>query len=250
MPLSTAEDWRERWAAEAARFGQSPLPGTFDDPPNAGLPVSGDQLAAEERSRETASLVRRIVVPRLLREARDRGWWDVDHAASPSAAPAAAPSSTAATVVADVTADTWTRLALAPRVVAPADAAAGHALVLAAIRDGAAVSAAIAGDEVVGLALAGPKERDGHRDLLALGVAPTHRRGGLATQLLAACPADRAAITLAERDPIEPLDADLRGRIASALLSGAGFTVARIGGAVGWADPSAVEATRPVVNHE
>ena len=37
VPGATPEAWRERWAEEAARYGQAPLPETFDDPPNAGL---------------------------------------------------------------------------------------------------------------------------------------------------------------------------------------------------------------------
>ncbi len=32
VPAETPPAWRERWAAEAARYGQSPLPMTFDDP--------------------------------------------------------------------------------------------------------------------------------------------------------------------------------------------------------------------------
>ncbi len=31
------EAWRERWAADAERYGQSPVPTTLDDPPNVGL---------------------------------------------------------------------------------------------------------------------------------------------------------------------------------------------------------------------
>ena len=76
VPATTSGAWRERWTAEAARYGQSPLPETFEDAPNAGSPLDSGQLAAEERSRETTQRVRRLVVPRLLREARDRGWWD------------------------------------------------------------------------------------------------------------------------------------------------------------------------------
>src|SRR4051794_13037248 len=37
-PEATPAEWRDRWAAEGARYGQAPLPDTFDDPPNAGLP--------------------------------------------------------------------------------------------------------------------------------------------------------------------------------------------------------------------
>ncbi len=52
-----------RWAAEAARYGQAPLPATFDDPPNAGEPVDAAQDAAERRSTATSALVRRRSFP-------------------------------------------------------------------------------------------------------------------------------------------------------------------------------------------
>src|SRR6185436_932040 len=76
VPAETPSDWRERWATEGARYGQAPLPRTFDDAPNAGWEVDGAQTAAEAASSATAGAVRRALVPRLLREARDRGWWD------------------------------------------------------------------------------------------------------------------------------------------------------------------------------
>ena len=181
VPTSTPATWRERWAPEASRYGQAPLPTTFDDAPNAGLPLDAGQLAAEERSRETTALVRLLVVPRLLREARDRGWWDplVDVPAA-SAQDHHAATDREPVVLSSVTADAWSRVALAPRVVAHADTDAGHALILAAIRGGADVAAAVAGDQVVGLAMAGPVAADHRRDLVALGVAPAYRRAGLA----------------------------------------------------------------------
>ena len=37
VPAETPAAWRERWAADAERYGQSPMPITFDDEPNAGL---------------------------------------------------------------------------------------------------------------------------------------------------------------------------------------------------------------------
>jgi hypothetical protein len=43
VPSQTPEAWRERWADEAARYGQAPLPETFDDPPNAGFPFDASQ---------------------------------------------------------------------------------------------------------------------------------------------------------------------------------------------------------------
>jgi acetoin utilization protein AcuC len=66
-PPSTPAAWRDRWADEAARYGQAPLPETFDDAPNAGFEVGATQEAAEERAVETASLVRREVLPLLAR---------------------------------------------------------------------------------------------------------------------------------------------------------------------------------------
>jgi acetoin utilization protein AcuC len=253
-PAATAADWRERWAAEAARYGQAPLPGTFDDGPNAGLPMDDGQAAAEARSRETTEVVRRLVVPRLLREAHGRGWWDpaARSAASPGAASPVASSgsgpsgagSPGPVIVSGIDAAAWSRLSLAPRVVPPADPDAGHALILAAIRDGATVSVAIAGDLVVGAVVAAPPGPEGRRDLLVLGVAPAHRRAGLATRLLADGLADRAEITLAERDPVEPVDAGLRGRVAAVLLERAGFALGRAGDAVSSSGPSSVVGIR------
>jgi acetoin utilization protein AcuC len=246
-PGSTPVAWRERWAAEASRYGQVPLPIAFDDAPNAGVPVDVGQLAAETRSRETIALVRQLVVPRLLREARDRGWWDpvvgpgagLNAAAAPGASRGGDPP-----VVPFVDADAWSKLHLAPQVIAPADPMAGHALILAALCDGALVSAAVAGALVVGLAIAGPAARDGRRDLLALGVAPAFRRAGLASRLLAVSSADRAELTMSERDTFEPLDVGVRSAIATRLLTQAGFDVRSASGAIGSADPTALVATR------
>jgi ribosomal protein S18 acetylase RimI-like enzyme len=258
VPVSTPPAWRDRWAAEAARYGQAPLPEPFEDAPNAGLEWDDAQAAAEERSLATASLVRRLVVPRLLQVASDRGWWDpaaVADGAGPATTRAgpATPGVGRPAILDSVDASTWARLALAPRVIAPADPGAGHALVLAAVRDGAVVTAAVEGTLVVGLAVAGPTDEQAGREILALGVAPAFRRRGLAGALLAACvsvgrPGDVdhiAAFTLAERDPVEPLDVVLRTRIARRLLEKAGF---RVGPAddpgIRSADPSAASATR------
>src|SRR6185503_9757811 len=60
----------------AARYGQAPLPETFEDAPNAGVEMDASQASAESRALETVAVVRRLVVPRLLQVARDRGWWD------------------------------------------------------------------------------------------------------------------------------------------------------------------------------
>jgi acetoin utilization protein AcuC len=244
VPDATSADWRERWATEASRYGQVPLPATFDDAPNAGLALDAAQLAAEAGSRQTTALVRRFVVPRLLREARDRGWWDPLASSISTLVVDDAPEANVPTVVRDVTAGAWSGLSLAPRSVAPADPESGHALVLAALRGGAAVSAAIAGRHVVGLAVAGLPAADGRRDLLALGVAPAYRRAGLAGRLLEATTADRAEITVAERDPYEPFAVALRRQIAMALLEHAGFSVRAASGPAGSIDPAAVVAIR------
>ena len=82
VPTETPAAWRERWGGEGARYGQAPLPATFEDAPNAGIELDATQAAAEARSLETAGLVRRLVVPRLLQVARDRGWWDPEAASS------------------------------------------------------------------------------------------------------------------------------------------------------------------------
>ena len=48
IPAAIADAWRERWAADAEHYGQSPIPTSFDDEPNAGLPRGpmDDQLDA------------------------------------------------------------------------------------------------------------------------------------------------------------------------------------------------------------
>lgn len=61
-PDAIPEDWRARWAEDAERYGQAPIPTTFDDPPNAGLPRGpmDDQLDAR------AVAVARRVLDRVL----------------------------------------------------------------------------------------------------------------------------------------------------------------------------------------
>jgi hypothetical protein len=53
-----------------------------------------------------------------------------------------------------------------------------------------------------------------------------------------------AAVTVGERDPVEPLDRAIRGAIARRLLEGAGFRVERAGGLVEAADPGALVGRR------
>jgi ribosomal protein S18 acetylase RimI-like enzyme len=153
-------------------------------------------------------------------------------------------------VINAVDAAAWDDLALGARVIAPADARSAHALVGAALRaaDPAVVSAAVVGSTVVGLALMGPPDpRDGGRELLALGVSPAYRRRGLATALLRANarPGTHAFVTLAERDPVDPLARDVRASIARRLLEDAGFIVRPADEPVASIDPLAVTARVP-----
>jgi acetoin utilization protein AcuC len=258
VPDTTAEDWRARWQAEAERYGQAPLPTTFDDASNAELPLDATQMAAEARSRATADLCRRVVVPRLVREGVERGWWAPLGEPMSTMPVVATPGVGSPAVMPRVEADVWERLTLAPRVVPPADPVAAHSLIRAAIRDGAAVAAALEGTTVVGLAMTRHADDAARSDLLALGVAPAWRRRGLATRLLATRmewtrPGDvdhEGLITVAERDQFEPLDVATRMAIARRLLVGAGFTLAPAGGAIGTADPTALRARRTLASDE
>ncbi len=195
-----------------------------------------------------------LVVPRLLQVARDRGWWDPLASVSDAGSGGAAASGGDDPKIIHPDAATWERLSLAARVVAPSDAAAGHALIRAAIADGANVTAAVEGTIVVGLAIAGPSDDHGRCELLALGVAPSFRRRGLGTALLEACVTSgtggteyTADVTLAERDPIEPFDRALRAQIAGRLLVGAGFRIESADPALRGPDPAAIRAVRSAV---
>jgi ribosomal protein S18 acetylase RimI-like enzyme len=228
----------------------------FDDPPNAGIPASADQDRAEAASTATASLARQVVLPRLLRAAVEERWW------SPTATRTAltSPDETDATIpaleptiVPDLTAEVLERLTLAPRVVAPTDPAEAQALLVAAARDGARVIGAVAGSTLVGAAVLWPARPHPSDvippwEVLALGVAPAFREGGLATALLAAAMTAvegdpvTAAVGVAERDPIEPLPVEARSTIARRLFERAGFRVRSADGAVGQTDPAAIMA--------
>jgi acetoin utilization protein AcuC len=255
VPAATSAEWRTRWAAEAARYGQAPLPATFDDLPNAGEPVDAAQDAAERRSTATAALVRRAVVPRLLREARDRGWWDpIEPAPAGRPRDGGSPVATTETptILPDVDAATWERLVLAGGVVAPADPVAGHALIAAGLLDGLRATVAVSGTTVVGAALSQRVDEATHADLLGLGVAPAWRRQGLGGRLLADHAEGRplgidelaAEVSVAERDPFEPLDGGLRRKIARRLFEAAGFAVAPADVSLHAADPAAIVAVR------
>ncbi|MFL5708816.1 MAG: hypothetical protein ACJ77Y_07495 [Chloroflexota bacterium] len=254
VPDAIPEAWRERWAADGARYGQAPLPERFVDPPNAGFLLDASQMAAETHSAETAALVRRVVVPALLREARDRGWWD------PLATPGTGPQTahdrprdaiSSPAVVVDIDLATWESLSLAASVIAPASASDGHRLVAAGLRDGLRATVAVAGTTVVGAALSRDEPGSGRANLLALGVAQKWRRRGLATRILAAhvqtigTDTDLdTVLTVAERDPLDPLDGGLRRDIARRILTKAGFEIGSAVAPVRAADPAAFAARR------
>ena len=249
VPDRTPMAWRERWAAEGARYGQTPPPETFTDAPNASEPFDGGQELAEVRSRQTAALVRRLVVPRLVREAVDRGWWSPLDAVVGSEPQ---PSEAEPSIVGDVDEATWAALALARGVLAPADPRDGRAIVAAGLADGLRVTAAITGAVVVGAAVSRIDPGVRRAELLGLGVAPGHRQRGLAERLLRAHvdtlgPALEIAaeITVAERDPVDPLDGGLRRAVARRLLESSRFEVVPAESAVRSADPAAVSAVRP-----
>jgi len=256
VPAATPVAWRERWAAEAARYGHAPLPLTFDDPSLAVSSVGGVD-AIDRRALGVGALVRRTLVPRLVREARDRGWFDPMESAPPSPPDVALPDGTSPTILDNVDRAVWDRLTLAPWVVAPASAARAHAIVAAALADGGLVTGALQGSTVVGLVVTSPLDAVARRrDLLALGVASAWRRGGLATAMLqahlAALGAQGASVdlcadvTLAERDVLAPMEPALRVSIAERLLSRAGFGLAPADAEVRRVDPHALRATRSV----
>jgi GNAT superfamily N-acetyltransferase len=200
----------------------------------------------------TVELVRTLTVPTLLRVAEERGWWRPDGegsdrlglglgrsgvaAGGPSGDPGGpagdgSDAAAEATLVAPLTGAMMERLKLAPSVVAPASPVEAHALLSAALRDGAVATGAVSGEWLVGVALAAPTSLDAVYQLAALGVAPAWRRRGLAAAMIAAlvgAPALRgcalvALLTAAERDPVDPLPGILRRQVAERLFRRAGM---------------------------
>jgi len=256
-PAAIPESWRERWAADAARYGQAPLPDRFDDVPDVGAAQRAAEGAGSDGSRRTIGLVRRLVIPRLLREAVDRGWWSPEASVEPTDSGLAGRGEVVAlgyrpAVIDRVDAALWSRMSLAPRVIPPVATEDSHALVLAALRDGARVTAAVDETMVVGVLLSRWSNEGQTNEILALGVAPAARRQGLAGRLVEAHlgllrPGEdglRAEIAIGERDPFEPLDPAVRARITRELLERAGCTVRAAGGELAAADPHAIIAVR------
>ena len=259
VPDRLPAEWRDRWAGEAARYGDRSLPEAFDDPPNAGLPVDAEQRDAEARSLATAELSRQVSVPRLIREAVDRGWW------SPLGAPLGSPPGSDEAdsasgpaiggrpeIIDVVDRETLDRLTLAPRLVANLDAGLLHDLLSS---PALSLTMAVVGATAVGLvvsALDDPVAREAGRSVLAVGVAPAWRRQDLATGLLGAHVETfgragtpwTASVTLAERDPVEPLDGALRSAIAARIFARAGFTGEGPDRRLRQVDPGAVRFVR------
>ena len=266
-------EWRARWEGDAARWNDSPLPDEFEDGPEAdGMVGAGGSAglagyvgaaagyraeAAAEKAKRTVRLVRTVLVPALLGVARDRGWWRFDGPLpeSPTRAALAAearPARGEPTVLAPLTTETLERLSLAPRVIAPVDTAAAAAILRAALLDGAVAAGAVIGEWLVGVALAVPGEVEGVDRLVALGVAPEWRRGGIAAALLRALVEEQdrrgralaALHTAAERDPIDPLPRAVRRGVAQALAVGSGMTCIPAPPRVLEVDPEALLALR------
>jgi acetoin utilization protein AcuC len=250
-PDGTPAAWRERWEAEAGRFGFPGMPASFLDAPNAGLPIGGEaQRAAEERSLATLARVRAAVLPRLVREAEDRGWWSPSSARAGRGVLAAEPDPALAPGVAALTGERLRALSLAPRVIPPFAPADAHELLAAALRDGARAVAAVSGSVIVGVAVAAASAVEpATESLLALGVAPGFRGDGLGRALLRALLDGRPAgvamevrVGVAERDVMEPWPLDVRVAVARRLLAGSGFAFPAVSPDLARDDPSTLLA--------
>jgi acetoin utilization protein AcuC len=71
-PPEISPEWRDRWAADAERYGQAPVPTTFDDPPHAGLPYRAADEAADDRAMRIAAEVLDLVLANLETAAEAR----------------------------------------------------------------------------------------------------------------------------------------------------------------------------------
>jgi GNAT superfamily N-acetyltransferase len=250
--VATPPAWRDRWAAEAAAFGTPGMPDTFLDEPNAGRQVSPTQEAADRTSLETLARVRAVALPRLVREAEDRGWWRPTLArASMPARPV--PLGLPAPVICPLDTLAVASLEVAPRVVSLADPEDVRGLLVAALADDARAVGAVSDGVLVGVAVAAPSQIEAAvESLLVVGVAPDFRGRGLGRALLASLVEGRpprtsleARIGAAERDVVDPGPLDRRLEVARRLLAGAGFELRRPHPDIVRDDPSAVVARLP-----
>jgi acetoin utilization protein AcuC len=263
VPRLLPAEWRARWEGDAARWDDTPLPEGFEDEP--GVPSDRSiSAAAAERAEKTVLLVRTVLVPALLRVAEIRDWRQFDGSV-PDSTPRATPAAEAQparriegqveAIVRFLTPADLDSLSLAPRVMAPADPAVAAEILRDAIRDGAVAAGAVSGEWLVGVALAAPASASGVDavdQLVALGVAPDWRRGGVATAMLRALVAEQdrrgrelvALHTAAERDPIDPLPRAVRREVAERLAVHAGLTAAPVPPRISAVDPDARLAIR------
>ncbi len=206
-PEETPEAWRDRWSPDASASGIGGLPPSFLDEPNAGQEVGAPQRAGEERSLAMLARVREVALPRLVREAEDRGWWAPGLAwagrelLAGTAADAGATGSTRRGAASRHDPDRAGRDGRGPR--QPRPGAAGRravrpgdalALLRAAAIDGARVVVAVSGSTIVGVAVVAPSATEpAVESLLAVGVAPPFRGAGLGRALLRALVGGTAA---------------------------------------------------------
>ena len=116
----------------------------------------------------------------------------------------------------------------------PASTWPARSLLSHALRSGAALSVALLGSTIVGAVVSARAVNDEGdappHVILALGVEPAARRKGLAVQLLAAHVGGLvgsvvAEVTLAERDPIDPLPVMLKLFVFELTVTVPGLTV-------------------------
>jgi acetoin utilization protein AcuC len=247
VPDAIPETWRERWAAEASRYGVRDLPRHLDDDD-----VGGSSGEADEISRQTVAAVRESIVPNLIRTTVAAGRWTPFE---PSRADedgrgmrVDVVASGAPTILDGPVPDVVERLTFAPRLIANLSPLAAKSLVL----EWKDVTLAVAGEVVVGVVVSSSTV-DGARALHGTWVAPPARRRGLAGELLRRhlatafepVPSEwRASVMVGERDPVQPLDHGLRVSIARRLLEGAGFVITGPARRLGDVDPSALAAIR------
>ena len=225
---------------------------TFDDAPNAGEPVDCDARRRPRRRRPRPRRVGpaargpaaaprgarpRLVGPARRRPTRTTAGADCATDAAVGRRPSSRPS---------IAAHVGPARARAARHRAGRSRSAAHAIVAAAAaRDRRAVTAAVGTTVVGSRPPRSATRRDG--ELLALGVAPGSAPPGPGRAGLARGRSGRhcAEVTLAERDPLDPLDRRTRETVARRAPRGAGFQIGRVARAIG--DLRAGRPGRPIL---
>ena len=264
---ATPAAWRDRWADEAGAFGTPGMPTTYLDAPNAGQPV-GHSAGGRERGVPADARAR---PPGRAPRARPRGggpWMvgagaDVGGAGGPRGPTtvaandrrrAATDAAAGAPAIRSLTADELSRLTLAPRTVPPFDPADALAILCAAAADGARVVGAIAGDVLVGAAVAAPasvgggrragSSRSASRPRTVAGASPARS----SPRLVAGPPGGDGDDGIGQRRRARrggPARHGLRIEIAGRLLRAAGFELGPVSPDVRRDDPWAIEGRLP-----